>query len=233
MIIAVFSLNGIHAQIRKAALISVFGSRNLSDNPLDTKMYQLIMEDSSFNLEPIVAKFDNLIREKFLPQFPFPFLSKEEVVNLPGYPDLKKYTRWANETVFTTAAPGYVPIAAFGIADDEEAMKKAFEILPADVDVIMIAFIDFNLYDEMGFGGVSLKKVRANVNLKLFDRKIERVFKLKENAKSDKSVSAFGGFVVDVENILPLIQNSSEKLFEEMNEKLPKSLAKMAKKLNK
>jgi hypothetical protein len=233
LFVMLFLALGLNAQIRKGALISVFGSKNLSDNPLDTKMYEVLLKDSSFNLDPIVAKFDELIRKDFLPQFPFPFVDKDVVVKNPGYQGLTKYTLHSGNTIYTTSAPGYIPIVAFGIVDDTEAMENAFKLLPEDVDVVMIAYIDFNLVDQIGFGGVSFKKVRANVNLKLFDRKLDRIFKLKENAMSDESVTAVSGFVANVDKILPLINNAAEKLFEEMQEKLPRSLAKMAKKLNK
>lgn len=233
LIISIFLLAGsIQAQVRKGALISVYASRNLSDKPTETKMYESIMKDSLFNIEPIVARFDQLIREKFLPQFPFPFLIKGQVVNHPDYQGLAQHTRWVTEEWKTTSAPGYIPISAFGIADDEEAMRKAFSILPADVDVIMVAFIDFNLFDEMGFGGVSMKKIRVNINLKMYDRKIERVFRLKENVTSDNSVSSFKGSLIKVKDLLPLINNASDKLFIEMQEKLPKMVAKMSKRMN-
>lgn len=49
------------AQIKKVALISVFGGRNLTDNILETKIYEAIMKDSTFNLTKIVTKFDSLI----------------------------------------------------------------------------------------------------------------------------------------------------------------------------
>ena len=42
------------AQLTKGALISTFGDRNLSDNPLDTKVYEKLMKDTAFNLTPIV-----------------------------------------------------------------------------------------------------------------------------------------------------------------------------------
>ncbi|MDX2189820.1 MAG: hypothetical protein SFY32_08140, partial [Bacteroidota bacterium] len=57
---------GTQAQIKKAALISVFGSRNLSDDPLETKLYEAIMKDSSFNLSKVVTRFDSLIINSFL-----------------------------------------------------------------------------------------------------------------------------------------------------------------------
>src|SRR4051812_41397642 len=98
------------AQMNKGALISVFGDRNLSDDPLETKAYEVLMKDTSFNLTPIVNKFDVTIREKFLPQFPFAFVSKDEVVKSAGYSELKELTRWAKDTYYTTPAQSYVPI---------------------------------------------------------------------------------------------------------------------------
>jgi hypothetical protein len=146
------------AQIQKGAVISIFGDRNLSDDPMDTKIYEVLMKDSSFNLKPIINKFDVTIREKFLPQFPFPFLTKEETVNSNGYTDLRQLTRWANEDWSTTPAEKYVPIAAFGIADDTQAIKKSFEIVQQGVDGVMIAYINFNIYDAGGIGPMARKK---------------------------------------------------------------------------
>ena len=44
---------------------------------------------------------------------------------------------------------------------------------------------------------------------------------------------AIGGFVTDVKKIMPLINDASDKLLVDMQQKLPKSLAKMAKKMEK
>ncbi len=218
------------AQLKKVALISVFGSRNLSDNPLETKIYEAIMKDSSFNLEKIVTSFDSLIIASFLPQFPFPFLPKQEVINAKGYPELKALTTWAKDDWYTTPAAGYVPIAAYGIVDDDKAIQKAFELLP-EIDGVMVAYIDFNLYDAMGIGGLTSKKVYAYVNIKIFDKSGKLVFKLKERASSSQGVMAAYGYVTDVKKLMPMVKDASEKLFVDMQLKLPKSLAKMAKKM--
>lgn len=221
------------AQLNKVAVISVYGSRNLSDNPLETKLYEAIMKDSSFNLNPIVTKFDVTIREKFVPQFPFPFLTKEEVVNAPGYKDLANVTKYMKEDWRFTAAKDYVPIASFGIIDDTEAIKKSFELLPADVEGVMVCFIEFNIYDAVGVGGMSSKKVYAYVNTKIFNRDGKMIFKLKERASSSKGVMAVGGIITDIKKVMPMVTDAADRLFEDMQEKLPKSLAKMAKRIDK
>ncbi len=221
------------AQINKGALISVFGDRNLSDDPMETKLYEVIMKDTSFNLNGIVNKFDQTIREKFIPQFPFSFLSKDEVVGAAGYTDLKQMTRWAREDWATTPAKQYVPIAAFGIADDTDAIKKSFEIVQSGVDGVMVAYINFNIYSAGGIGPMAKKKVYAYVNLKMFNKDGKRVFKLKERASSDEGVLSVAGIITDIKKVMPMVQSAADNLMKDMEAKLPKSLAKMARSMEK
>lgn len=221
------------AQVQKAALISVFGDRNLSDNPLDTKIYEALMKDSSFNLVPIVNKFDVTIREKFIPQFPFTFASKDEVVKAAGYPELKALTTWAKSEWYTTAADQYVSIAAFGVLDDTEAIKKSFTVVQNGVDAVMIAYINFKIYAAGGIGPLAKQKVYAYVNLKIFNKDGKRIFRLRERATSDEGVLSVAGIITDLDKVMPMIESASTNLLQDMEEKLPKSLAKMAKQMDK
>lgn len=221
------------AQINKGAVISIFGDRNLSDNPMDTKIYEALMKDSSFNLAPIVNKFDVTIREKFLPQFPFPFISKDEVVNAEGYTDLKQLTTWAENSWQTTPADKYVSIAAFGIVDDTKAIKQSFEVIQNGVDGVMIAYINFNIYSAGGIGPLAKKKVYAYVNLKIFNKEGKRIFKLKERASSDEGVLSVAGIITDLDKVMPMIESASNNLLKDMEDKLAKSLAKMTKQMDK
>lgn len=221
------------AQVTKGALISVFGDRNLSDDPLETKIYEKIMKDTAFNLNPIVNKFDKAIREKFLPQFPFPFLTKDEVVNAQGYADLKQLTRWAKESWYTTAADDYVSIAAFGIADDNAAIMKSFEVVKNGVDGVMIAYVNFNIYAAGGIGPMAKKKIYAYVNVKIFNKDGKRIFKLKERASSDEGVFSVAGIITDFGKLKPMIESSANNLLSDMDDKLPKALSKMTKQMDK
>ncbi len=234
LLFLVFVCSTASAQITKGALVSVFGDRNLSNDPLETKVYEKIMKDTAFNLVPIVNKFDKTIREKFLPQFPFAFVTKEEIINAPGYGDLKQLTRWATDNWYTTPADGYVPIGAFGgPLDDTEAIKKSFEVVANGVDGVMIAYVAFNIYDAGGFGPMAKKKIYAYVNIKIFNKEGKRIFKLKERSSSDEGVLAVGGIITDFGKLKPMIESASNNLLKDMEEKLPKSLAKMAKQMDK
>jgi len=233
LMLASFTFGVSNSQLKKVALISVYGDRNLSDNPLETKLYEGMMKDSSFNLTPIVFKFDENLRDNLLPQFPVPFLEKKDVVNADGYKELVQLTHYSHGTklqsYYTTSAEDYIPI---GVSGDKQAIKKAFELYP-DIDGVMIAYINFNIYDGAGIGGFSKKKVYAYVNMKIFDKDANLLFKLKERASSKKGVASFAGFIPETSKVLPVIEDAADNLFSDMEKKLPKSLKKMAKKLSK
>lgn len=232
---------GADAQIKKCAIISVFGNKNLSDDPLDTKLYEALLKDSTFDISGTVNEYETLIQKEFVPQFPFPFKDKSEIVNNEEYKSLdsltyyktyslltvgEEWAQWADQLV---AADGYLKISSWG---DTRVIKKAFEVFP-DVDAVLIAYIDFNLYDAAGAMGISNKKVYAYANIRLYNSEAKRIFKLKDRSSSKKGVAAVGGFVFTPDKIKPLIFDAAEKLFVDMQAKMPKKLAKMAKKIDK
>lgn len=231
------------AQLTKVAVISVFGDKNLSDNAMETEMYKAVLEDDSWDMQAMINEFDKLLLTDIVSLFPFPFLPKEEVVEAEGYPALYEKTSYyqPNETgqkmfAWSTIVPAekYVAIAAFGLAlNDDEAIIASFDLLPEDVDGVMIAYINFNIYTEAGAMGITTEKVMANCNIKIFNREGSRIFKLKESEKSNSGVTAVGGFVTDPKKVIPMIIDSKDNLYEALKKKLPKKLAKMAKKIDK
>lgn len=236
-------INSAQAQLKKVALISVYGNRALSDNPLEKAMNEKLLNDTSFNLAPFVERFCGIINDDLLKEFPFPFVPKEEVINSPGYKDLAKFTGYTasgsgydlieGKVPLYNVAAGYIPIASFGIVDDVKAIKKAFEILPPDVDGVMIAYMSFQLVDQAGAFGITIKKVQAYANIKIFNRDGKRIFKLKDWESSKGGITAVGGFVVETKKLMPHIQDASDNLFASMKKKMIKSLAKLAKKIEK
>ncbi len=234
-----FEIHG-QAQIKNAAVISIFGNKNLSDDPLDTKLYQVLLQDSSFDISATVNEFEKIIMEEMVPRFGFPFKEKQEVISNEEYQKTdSKVLRtdvegedMANYLNPYVPAEGYKNFAAFGIVNDKEAISKCFEIFP-DVDAVMIAYINYGLYDAAGAMGISSKKVYAYCNIKLFNKEGKRIFKLKERSSSKKGVVAAGGIVVEPDKLKPMIYEASDILLKEMQTKFAKSIAKMAKKLNK
>ncbi|MDH5608946.1 MAG: hypothetical protein OEY56_05665 [Cyclobacteriaceae bacterium] len=245
--LGLFCLSAAQAQITKAAVISVFGDKNLTDNPLDTKIYESVFKDSSFNISRTVNDFDKVVWQMIVPAFDFPFMAKEDVLSSPAYqaldtlvvfkkdlnPDKEnKGTFWE---FFNPIVPanGYVSITAFGaLGTDKKAIQQAFQVFP-ELEAVMIAYVDFNLYDAMTTMGVTTQKINAYVNVKLFNSQGDRIFKLRERATSRKGAVAVGGLMLDTGKIMELIDDASAQLFADMEAKIPKSIAKMTKKINK
>ena len=224
-----------HAQLKKAALISVYGNKNLSDDPMNTMLYKKILDDPAYDIGALVTKFDDVMNNTFITKFPFEFVPRADVVGAEGYSDLAEMSSlhngiWKNVTI---AGKDYVKIAAWGTMKDKEAIAKSFELLPDDVEGVMIAFMDFSLVDAGGVGPYARKKVVAYVNVKIFNKEGKRIFKLRERETSDHGVSAVGGIVVDPKKVLPIIEEATSNLFSAMEKKLDKSLAKMVKKMEK
>ena len=158
---------------------------------MNTLLFEALLKDSSFDISGTVIKFEKIIDEKMVPVFSFPFMDKEEVVSNNEYQNVKSTLIKADTDnshhLLTPYIPaeGYKSLAAFGIVNDKKAIAKCFEIFP-DVDAVMIAYINYNLYDAAGAMGMTSKKVYAYCNIKMFNKEGKRIFKLKERASSKK-----------------------------------------------
>ena len=229
------------AQLKKVAIISIYGNKTLgSDGSNVDAINGLMLKDSAYNLTGIVDKFANLISVDLLKEFPFPFVPKDSVVNNIKYKSLinesKHFSRSSYEGKYPSVqvAEGYIPLAANGFFDDDiKAIKKSFEYLPSDVDGVMIAYLDFDLQNGgVSAFGVSSKKGFASANIKIFNKEGKRIFKLKDSEKSKGSITTVMGMLTDTKKVIPLINDAADKLFAELKKELPKSINRLAKKIN-
>lgn len=163
--VALLLSSAAEAQINKGAIISLFGSKNLSDDPLETKLYEALLKDSSFNISGTVNEFERIIQEKMVPGFPFPFMDKKDVVGNAEYQKLESNViananakdedgTWQGIMNPYVAADDYRVLAAWGILNDKKAIQKTFELFPG-VDAVMIGYINYNIYDAAGAMGLS------------------------------------------------------------------------------
>ena len=248
MVLTVLAINS-QAQLKKVAIISIYGNKKLGNAGGSASLgggtsigdlNNLMLSDSAYNLTGIVEKFASLVSNDLLKEFPFPFVPKGDVVNNPAYKNLidesKHFSRASYEGNHPSVqvAEGYIPLAANGFLDDDtKAIKKSFEFLPADVDGVMIAYLDFDLQNSGASAfGVSSKKGFAFANIKIFNREGKRIFKLKDSEKSKGSITTVMGMMTDPKKVVPLINDASDKLFAELLKEMPKSISKLAKKID-
>ena len=131
---------------------------------------------------------------------------------------------------------GYVYINTRWPFVDKTSIKKAFKILPADVDFVMTAYVNFELIESFKAGMVSFSKMRAYVNFKIIDRTGKQVASIKEYGKSQDRIP---GLVVEgitysnVKKLRPLCYQALNKLYLDLDKDLPKDTKKIKKKIKK
>jgi hypothetical protein len=73
--------------------------------------------------------------------------------------------------------------------------------------------------------------MRAFINIDLFNKDAKKVFKMEEYATSKKSVPLINGVpIMTSDKVLPLCENATERLLEDLKKELPKLVKKVDKK---
>lgn len=238
LIVIIFTSN---AQIKQAGIISVYGNRNLSDNPLETKLYEALLNDTSFRITNTVNEFEQTLFDEVVPKFPFSFVEKEVITGNKKYQELDERllnasakdqddtSNWVDFSPYVTA-PGYKAISGFGLGKDAKLINQVFELFP-DLDAIMIGYIDFNLVTEAGAMGISSEKVYAYCHIAVYDRQGKKLMRLRESAKSDSGVMGVSGMVTDPDKLKPMIESASKNLLIDLRSgKINKKIEKMIRK---
>lgn len=225
------------AQMNKAAIVSVYGLREINADEFGglTKLMSDLSQDGNFKIDTLVTDFYNKLYNEFSKSFPFELIPEEEVLNREGYANILDNTseqfKYKDYQVTLPEDRPYKPILSFGIIANNKAIENAIALFP-EADGVMIAYLSYSLVKETEIMGFGTATVRAYINLKLHDKNNKVVLKLKEGAKSNKKIKfALGGSVFEAEEMQALCKEATENLLKDMEKELPKSLAKMAKKL--
>lgn len=193
-----------------------------------------LSEDPNFNLQPVLDKFYKKFTEDYAKSFPFELMPEEDV--------LKREEYIAYEGRFNE--------------DEDEDRSKLFQryLTPEDYKplqeslfkgeksnqmqmVKMFSDADGVMFVSMGYDFVKkalpmTAGIRAYVKIKLWNSEGKRVFSINEYATSKKSVAIVGGIpIMKVEKLLPLCENASEELMDDLSKKMKKITRKAAKKL--
>lgn len=85
---------------------------------------------------------------------------------------------------------------------------------------------------KVSVGGLGNAGIRSNINMDLFNKDAMKVFKLDEYATSKKSVALVSGAPILIyDKLMPMCENATEELLEDLNKKLPKIIKKVDKNL--
>lgn len=219
------------AQTKKVAVVTFYADKqvDLSDVGMTTvSVITDLMNDPTFNLQPLVEKYHDRFFSEYAPKFPFQLVPESEVTGNPAYQAFKgEFQGGYNPSRYVTAK-GYVPVDHNWGKNNEKNLLKLFP----DVDGIMFVYISFSMNKGFGVGGTATTKMQAYTNIVVYNKKGEKVFTINEHANSKKTGMIVGGVpTTSPDKILPMCEDALNQLMEDLDKRIQKIIDKSAKKL--
>jgi hypothetical protein len=232
------STTGLWAQDKKVALATFYVSKHIGFSELGGNAAMAagiasLMEDPSFNLQPVLDNFYKTFQEEFVPQFPFALLAEEEVQQNPAYLAYQGRFNEAEDVdrnIFMQrflTADGYKPLQESLFNNEKSNQMQMVEMFKETADGVMFVSMGYEFVKKMV---PFTAGIRAFVRIKIWNKEGKKVLTVNEGATSKKSIAVIAGIpVMDPAKLLPLCENASAELMEDLN----KRMKKMAKKANK
>lgn len=234
------STAGLFAQEKKVALTTFYVNKHIGFSEVGggagaVAAISSLMEDPNFNLQPVLDNFYKTFQEDFVPQFPFVLLPEEEVLQNPAY--LAYEGRFneeedADRNIFLQlflTAEGYKPLQESLFNNEKSNQMQMVEMYKETADGVMFVSMNYEFVKKMV---PFTAGVRAYVRIKIWNKEGKKVVTIVEGATSDKSVAMVGGIpVMDPAKLLPMCEDASAELLEDLQKRLKKITKKAAKKL--
>jgi hypothetical protein len=223
------------AQAKKVALVSFYGDKKIGGTGLGD-MTEALIKDPNFNLQTTVDKAYERFVGEFAKDFPFEMMDYNEVVASPGYRDFRSSvlfdtSKGFNQAIGVQYARAKELILAYGgatllIGEGKLDPCRMNAIIPT-ADGLMFVSLDYEFEARaMGFAA----GVTANITISLFDKSCNKVFRIKEAGVSKSRVPAVKGIpVMDPKKILPMCEEATDALFEDLKGRLAKIVKKSGK----
>ena len=237
MAIALFLGTSLIAQ-KNVAVVTFYADKHIDFSQLDGDValaagVASLSENDNFNLQPVLNNFHETFFTDYTPQFPFNVLPESEVINnveYQAYESKRGETSDEDRNKFFQCYltyEGYKPMGNTLLKknSNETAMLEIFK----DVDGVMLVNIEYAFVKKtVPFTA----GIQAFVKIQLYNREGKKVFKIRKYATSKKSVAIVGGIpIMTPDKLLPLCENATAEVIEDLNKKLKKIAAKSAKKL--
>jgi hypothetical protein len=222
------------AQAKKVALVSFYCDKKVGGTGLGA-MTEALINDPSFNLQPIVDKAYERFLE-FSKDFPFEMMAYDEIANNAEYKEFRSSvifdtSKGVNKAMGVQYARARELVLAYGgpsllISEDKQDPCRMTKIFPT-ADGVMLVSMDYE-FDSRAMGFAS--GIKANITISLFNKKCDKVFRINESAVSKSKVPAVKGIpVMDPVKIQPMCQDATDELFEDLKGKLAKIVKKSGK----
>ncbi|MGB3465936.1 MAG: hypothetical protein WBA74_11730 [Cyclobacteriaceae bacterium] len=234
-----------NAQRKKVAVVTFYVNKHIGFEALGggaalAGSIASLSEDPKFDLTSVLNNFHDVFFTEYAEQFPFDLLPEEEVLNNAEYQDYVSNFGETNDEerdkLFQQyiTYEGYKPLIETASLGNKNLKAKSnemrmLEIFEGKVDGVMFVYLDYGFVKKsMGLAA----GIQAYARMKLWNTEGKKVFKINEVATSKKSVPVVAGVpVMKVDKLLPLCENASEELIEDLGKRLKKIAGKADKKL--
>jgi hypothetical protein len=208
---------------------STYNSRTLADDP-------------NFDLRPLLQEFYETFKKDFVKDFPFEIVDEKEILESPMYQayhgldgvedtdSMDVYMENINDRFI--AIDGYnVLLSGGNMLRSWRTESHLLKMFP-DLDGVMFVYMHYQFEPKVALGGMGNAGMRAFINIDLFNKDAKKVFKMEEYATSKKSVPLIQGTpIMTTDKVLPMCENATERLLEDLQKELPKLVKKVDKKL--
>lgn len=227
-------ITGSFAQTKKVAVVTFYVVKQIGikdfGSAVTVAAVAKLGDDPNFNMAPLLNNFHTQFFESYSKDFPFQLLPEDQVISNDAYKAFVPVgvaTSGIFKSSYIIPFEGYKLLIPLAGRRNEEDMLKIFN----QCDGVMKVYINFDLV-KIGFGGMGIVKVNAHANVDLFNKDGDKVFFIKEDAKSQGGSALIGGVpVMTPEKILPMCESALNELMANLQKDLPKMVKKADSKL--
>lgn len=245
--VSFFAIGVSFAQKKKVAVVTFYVDKYIGANKIEAesraKTYEMTKQDDPrFDLTPTLEEFHETFIKKYVKEFPFDLVAEEDVLADPKYQaykglegvedqdSLDKITEAIDDRFI--AIEGYnVLLTGGNMLRSWRTESHMIEVLnDHNIDGVMFVSMSYAWEPKVSIGGIGKAGIRAFIKIELFNKEAKKVFELDEQATSKKGVALIGGApILDYKKLLPMCENATEILLEDLGKKLPKLLKKVDK----
>lgn len=239
-----FHFFGVSGQDKKVAVTTFYMNKKVQAGDLGLGAAALkksadLADNPAFNLAPMLDKLHETFFDELSKEFPFQLLDEATVIENQAYKDYQvsfDETNAINKAIlsYLIIYDGYKYLREGGKlgAKEKRDEYRLMQIFSDQTDGIMFVNLYFAFKKKLAVGGTGTAGISAYFQMQLFNKEGKKVFRYHEYAVSKKSVGIVGGVpVMDIKKILPMCQDSFEKMLGKMKKDIPKLTKKVDKKL--